>query len=473
MQFTMKVPLVLVVILTLSSNNFQTVSVVKSINALKPSYEYSGHNEFTETVDYFATNGFGKPVSTLQHPAGEYFNGVTYLAYQGPHEDPYVCAFNHSTGVWNGPVCAGTSALGKTPEPTDSEEIDNHGRPSLIVDRQGYIHLFFGGHGGNPEFGTNPLGRHGKGRQSHAVSKKPGDISAWEILDNISPFGTYSQLIKMSNGDIFLFYRHGSHRSDWVYQKSTDDARTFSSPVSILKHKPQEGNPAVYDSWYAWFQEGSDNTIYASFNYHHCANPGHSSLRLNAYVMKMNVEDEQWENVSGEKLSMPLTKESADKMAIIPQTKGEKTRLGTIKLDYEGNPHTYFRQSGKLHYYRWNGEAWMAIQIPDMNVKFNDADFLIEGAETARIISSQQRDDLNEIFWWNTKDGGGTWEKGKPLMEANDAKYSISAMIRNAHADARVIIAEIPTNPPSVMSKLYLLGDTGLVQRAFPVADEK
>ena len=28
-------------------------------------------------VDYFADNGCGNPVSTLQHPCAEHFNGVT------------------------------------------------------------------------------------------------------------------------------------------------------------------------------------------------------------------------------------------------------------------------------------------------------------------------------------------------------------------------------------------------------------
>ena len=49
-------------------------------------------------VDYFSDNGYGNPVSTLQHPAAEHFNGVTYVAYSGPHEDPYVAAYVHATG---------------------------------------------------------------------------------------------------------------------------------------------------------------------------------------------------------------------------------------------------------------------------------------------------------------------------------------------------------------------------------------
>lgn len=419
----------------------------------------------SELVDYFATNGFGKPVSTLQHPAGEYFNGITYLAYQGPHEDPYVCAYNHATGEWTGPVQAGISALGRTPSPTDPDKIDNHGRPALIMDGEGYIHLFFGGHGGLSEFGPNLLGRHGRGRQTHVVSKKPGDISSWEILDNISPFGTYSQLLKMPNNDIFLFYRHGSHRSDWVYQKSTDNARTFSPPVSILKHKPQEGNPAVYDSWYAWFQEGPGNTIYAAFNYHPCANPGHSSLRLNAYAMKMNVESENWENIFGERLSMPLTKESADQMVLIQSAKDEKTRLGTIKLDTGGEPHTYFRNSGKLFYYRWNAENWPDPIVIDQNVNFTDADILIGGDETIKIVSVVRHDNTEEVCWWNSLDRGESWEIGKTLISSDNSKYVMSSLIRNAHPDAKVIVAEIPNNPISVNSKLYLFGDSGPIKR--------
>ena len=163
-------------------------------------------------VEHFSDNGYGNPVSTLQHPAAEHHQGVTYVAYSGPHEDPYVAAYDHTAGKWIGPVHAGVNPMGKSPDQVDPGELDNHGRPALIVDRQGYIHLIFGGHGGEAEFGQNKFGTPGKGRQIHVVSKKPRDISAWETLENVSPFGTYSQWVKMSNGDLYLFYRHGSHR---------------------------------------------------------------------------------------------------------------------------------------------------------------------------------------------------------------------------------------------------------------------
>ena len=153
------------------------------------------------TVDYFADNAYSNAVATVQHPAGEYYKGVTYVAYQGPLEDPYVAAYDHTIGRWSGPFKAGESILGKTP----GAKIDNHGKPAMVIDDAGYIHLVFGGHGGLTSHGTNPLGDIHNGQQIHVVTKKPLDISSWEVLDNIPPFGTYSQFVKMDNGDIYCF----------------------------------------------------------------------------------------------------------------------------------------------------------------------------------------------------------------------------------------------------------------------------
>ncbi|MEI6258051.1 MAG: BNR-4 repeat-containing protein, partial [Planctomycetota bacterium] len=219
-------------------------------------------------VDYFTDNGLDNAVASIQHPSAEQFNGTTYIAYQGPHEDPYVCVYNHAKKLWQGPVKAGVSWLGLTPDPTDRKEIDNHGKPALTVDSKGYVHLVFGGHGGLATLGENLYGTPGSGRQVHVVSKNPEDISSWEALDNIDPFGTYDQFLKMANGDLYLFYRHGSHRSDWVYQKSTDDGRTFAPPVSVLKHKAQENDPNTHDAWYAWFNAADGNTITVQYIYH-------------------------------------------------------------------------------------------------------------------------------------------------------------------------------------------------------------
>jgi hypothetical protein len=420
----------------------------------------------TDSLDYFAENGFGKPVQSIQHPMGEYYKGVTYVAYQGPHEDPYVCSYNHKTKAWKGPFKAGISALGKTPISTDPTKIDNHGKPALLVDTEGYIHLIFGGHGGNLSLGINSLGTIGRGEMMHVVSKKPFDISDWEELKNISPLGTYSQWVKTRNGTIYLFYRHGSHRSNWVYQKSTDNARTFAAPVSILKYKKTIDKALTYDSWYAWFQEGADNSIVSTFNYHLCGTgPGHSSLRLNSYFMKMNTETETWETISGEKLKMPLTKESADEFVKIHDSNGKKTQLGTIQSNIYGDPHLYFKSKGSFFYANWQKDKWNLIKVNDAEFNLGDADISIEKENEIKFLATTSTNNTDEIAWWDTKDKGQSWIQETPMITSKSGKYVMSSLIRNAHPDARVIVAEIPNIPMAVDSKMYLIGDHGPVRR--------
>ena len=121
-------------------NKTLTIACITGVAFLLTSYLPA---QVTDQLDYFADDGFNAPVKTMQHPSSEYYNGVTYIAYQGHHEDAYVCAYNHNEEKWYGPYRAGVSLLGD-----EIPEIDNHGRPTLVVSNDGYIHLFYGGHGG-------------------------------------------------------------------------------------------------------------------------------------------------------------------------------------------------------------------------------------------------------------------------------------------------------------------------------------
>ncbi len=418
------------------------------------------------TVDYFADNGFGNPLSTLQHPCAEHYNGVTYIAYQGPHEDPYVCAYHHGSGKWTGPVQAGANPMGKIPDPTDADAVDNHGRPALIVDTKGHIHLVFGGHGGHYKLGRNRLGTSGKGKQTHVMSKRPEDIYSWQVLDNISPFGTYSQFVKMDDGDLYLFYRHGSHRSDWVYQKSTDDGRTFTPPVSVLKHKARAEDRNIHDAWYAWFGRGKGDTITASYIYHPCRIRGHTAERYNGYFMRMDCTDESWENVSGEALVLPVTKEVADRRTRVCDTGKMRSKRGTCRVDAKGHPHLYFRQGkGRIRYYRWLGDRWQEPVTVAPRARGHDGDLLVESPHVIRMVLTRSLDGRGEVGWWKTTDGGLTWKMDRRLISAPAAHFDIGALVRNAHPDARVVAAESKRRQGHLYRRMYLLGDSGPVPR--------
>lgn len=427
-------------------------------------------------VDYFADNGFGNAVALVQHPAGVYHNGITYVAYQGPLEDPYVASYNHETKEWKGPFKAGVSVMGK--DPNRKKRIDNHGKPALLIDDADYIHIAFGGHGGTPADGDNPLGNHHYGKNLHAVSKRPLDISAWETLDNISLFGTYSQFIKMDNGDMYLFYRHGAHRSDWVYQKSMDNGLTFSEPVSFLKHK-RRTNIEAEDSWYPWVSKGNGDNIIVAFDYHICRDNknaqdarGHIPERHNVYYMVFDTKTGQWKNVKNEPLEMPLTKEMADEKTLVRNIPNDWTFQGITDVDPNGNPHVGMlvgpdigaRRSGpkRLQHYRWDGKTW--IQSKNTNLPRGNGDIEVKSAKEVSIyLESETKNDVGEVSRWDSFDGGDTFKKAQIFLSRKNSGFVISSLIDNPHPDARMIVGE--KEEDSDFRKMYLLGDSGPIQR--------
>ena len=430
-----------------------------------------------EMVDYFADNGFGNAVAIVQHPSGVYHKGVTYIAYQGALEDPYVASYNHKTKEWKGPFKAGVSEMGK--DPNRKKNIDNHGKPAILIDDEGYIHIAFGGHGGTREDGNNPLGNHHYGKNLHAVSKKPLDISEWETLDNISLFGTYSQFIKMDNGDIYLFYRHGAHRSNWVYQKSIDNGRTFGKPVSFLKHKRRTDIQAE-DSWYPWLSRGIGDDIIVAFDYHICRDNqneqderGHIPERHNLYYMVFDTKNNVWKNVKNEPLQMPLTKELADQKTLVQEIPDDWTFQAIADVEPNGNPHVGIlvgqdvgakRSAPKrIQYFSWNGQIW--IQSNTKNLPKGDADIEVKSKNKVSLyLENQPEENIGEISRWDSFDGGKTFQKNKVLLSRNNAGFVISALIDNPHPDARIIVGERIRG--SDYKKMYLLGDNGPIQRS-------
>lgn len=432
-------------------------------------------NNVTE-VDFFADNGFGNAVAVVQHPAGIYHEGITYVCYQGPQEDPYVASYNHRTKEWKGPFRAGISEMGK--DPNRKKRIDNHGKPSMLIDDADYIHITFGGHGGMKKHGENTLGNHHYGKNLHAVSKKPLDITSWETLDNISPFGTYNQMIKMDNGDIYLFYRHGAHRSNWVYQKSTDNGRTFGEPISFLKHKRRTEIEAE-DSWYPWLGRGHGDDILVAFDYHICRDNknaqdkrGHIPERHHVYYMVFDTKLGKWKNVKNEPLQIPLTKEMADEKALVTNTGTDWTFQGVTEVDANGNPHIGItvgpdigeKRSGpkRMSYLRWDNTEWVSVQNSGLPIGNGDIE-LTSNNEVQFYIAAQNSKGTGEVARWDAPVNGNSFQKSRTLLTKPNANFAISTVIENPHPDARLIVAE--RKRCTDYRKMYLLGDNGPVIR--------
>lgn len=429
-----------------------------------------------DRVDFFSDSGFGNAVAVVQHPAGVHHEGVTYVTYQGPLEDPYVASYDHETDEWSGPFKAGVSDMGKDPE---RGKIDNHGKPSMIIDQAGYVHLVFGGHGGMPIHGENLLGNTHYGRMQHVVSKDPLDISSWEVLDNVSPFGTYSQWVRTDQGELYLFYRHGAHRSDWVYQKSTDNGRSFDPPVSILKHRRRTDLEAE-DSWYAWFGKGKGDAINAVFDYHLCWDAdagrdgrGHTTERHNLFYMEMDTSTGAWRNVEGDALVLPIEREQAEDMALVADTGDLWTFLGSTSLDAEGNPHIMANVGADLGlktggpkrptHFRWTDQEWIGDLSSGLPVARGDL-LVASPNEVSLLLAYRDDQGDGEVSWWHSTDGGKSFQRGDVLLRRKRTGFAISSLIRDSHPDARALVAGIESGTD--LRKMYLVGDRGPIQRS-------
>ncbi|WP_081926523.1 MULTISPECIES: heparin lyase I family protein [unclassified Alteromonas] len=287
---------------------------------------------------HFTENLPGNP-----HRGWQYLDGDTlYITYQGHLTDPYITSYNLTSKKWQKPLKAAESTLSK-----GNRKIDSHGRPIIEMDDKGYLHIVYGGHGGEREDGLNPLSidtPHAGGRMLHVVSKKPRDISEFEYLDDISPFASYTKSYKMGNGDIYLFTRAGTHKSPWVYYKMPAGSKRFEDPVVITWPTPQSGNPINVDTFYINPLKISDTEIAISFLWHECNfleyHDKETYARINAYYMRLDTSSGLFYNAQDETIDIPVTINMAnEKMLAFDSTDKEETPFGTSPLILEdGKP---------------------------------------------------------------------------------------------------------------------------------------
>lgn len=263
-----------------------------------------------------------------------YSEGKITIAYEGDLTDPYVMSYDIEKDRWDGPYKAGHSTLSK-----NGRKRDSHGKPALTQDEDGYFHIIFGGHGGERDDGLNPLSidtAHAGGRFTHVVSDKPNDISSFSVKDDVSPFASYAEIVKMDNGDIYFFTRAGTHKSPWIYYKLNNGSQTLEPPVIITWPTVHKDNPMLVDMFYVKTFKSSGTDILVTSMWHLCNfkeihTPKHDD-RFNAYYMRLDTRDDTFYNAKGEKLSLPITREIADKKTLVYDSVSD----GTIVNDTRG-----------------------------------------------------------------------------------------------------------------------------------------
>ena len=115
-----------------------------------------------------------------------------------------------------------------------------------------------------------------------------------------------------------------------------------------------------------------------------------------------------------------------------------------------------------MQHFRWNGKSWMTSA--NTGLPIGNGDIAVKSTnEVSLYLESKNKEDVGEISRWDSFNGGDTFKKATVFLRRKNASFVISSLIKNAHPDARMIVAE--KEKGTVFRKMYLLGDNGAVKR--------
>ncbi len=311
-----------------------------------------------------------------------------FCAFQDTQGRPIVMAYEIDRKRWHGPVRGSNFGLKR----------DSHGNPSLCVDRHGYVHLFYGCHGG-------PM--------RHTRSVKPMDISAWKERPPPTRRATYPQSMRMKDDRIFLFYRAGGHMEPWCLRISDDDGRTWSDaqPIIEMRRDPPDRLAAAY----CFFLPGRDGCTVHCFWNHKDDNaarvtkdrphpwrplkyPGlHEAVyRYNVYYAFRD-EKGTWRGPKDQKVSLPISKKLADAECLVYDSGQAFSFIpyrSRLVVDADNRPY-YKVRTGVVDWVRHDPDDPTKALVPvrDLFVRIGS-----DGAEVAKTMLGQWPTDIKKIL---------------------------------------------------------------------------
>ena len=231
-----------------------------------------------------ASQGPGNKIVTCE--------GKTHFAWQDSCDRRYfarVRSLDHETGTWS-------------PTVTLAEGVDEHSRPTLAIDSQGYLHVVMGGH-------NSPLQYH--------RSVRPHESSEWTSAE---PFGrnTYPVLLCGPDDTLYLAARDGGHAGMELWRKPPDGPWESRGLLVTRQHR-FSGYTAMHNDL-AWSHDRQ--TLHMSMGFflgRRQQGDEHARDVAGTYqavgYMRSHDFGETWQKADGTPVPLPATSDTVDLLA--------------------------------------------------------------------------------------------------------------------------------------------------------------
>ena len=414
----------------------------------------------------FTDRVFGNNYSKYTHLQS--FEGKTYITLSATKKDePLIWSLEHETGRWRVPVQVGHNELPLR---------DQHGNPSLLVDDEGYIHVWYGAHGP----------RHTSERV-YARSKRPHDISEWIHPD--FPTGiTYPMPSVMSDGTVYVMYRAGAHAmpgsAAWVLRRSKDHGKTWSKAITVVQRMPRNSTSDMYCVPVKY--PGQDKlAIGVSDEYMRDSPSRHSTSHL--FLVVYDATDGTLQNVRGKNLAgqgglsvkqlrehclvadyekignrnkrisaVPTITADGTVHVLAPNGDPEGFAGKAEEFDEANKASTKETYGGLPRVWHWNGNDW-AFADPGIGFTY----FCIARDNALVTWSGGEKGGSIRL---ESKDHGATWQRTARVKLPSDPNRRVASLFhtgpRPPRPEARVIFYE---RGKGADNRAWLWGDAGVI----------
>lgn len=370
-----------------------------------------GYSPYANSTAYQTFDIRFSSTREMYEPVGEYRNGVTYIAWVDKATEFFVTAFDHATSSFN------IVKIGLASDVTGDAD---HANPTLCIDGDGYIYVFYGCH---------------NSQLVYRKSTNPYDISAWssKLSVHTATEATYPLPIVIGS-KILVFYRHGNsdNKSQNVVE-TTNGGTNWTNNTVLL-------NPSNSTWAYTYGIAYSGNNIHFVTNLRPLGAIATDPFGY-SYYMKSTDAGATWQKADGTAYTLPADQNTLEQVA------GDGSYPGDIKLNSQGYPYLTYMNNATIgvKFKRWNGSAWTtAVDVCQVGTyQFETIRMDIINDSTIDIYTIKGTGGTmngGDIYRYRSTDTGATWSLAERVTTDATSTYRhyFPRLIRNAHPSMKM-----------------------------------